>query len=277
MPKTKNFMNLTGHRYGRLIVVEYAGACAPTAKTKQHQWNCKCDCGQENVIVRGNNLRNGQTASCGCLQRERAKGAFQNITDQRFGKLVARYFVERKHGHAMWWCRCDCGTEKTISATNMRKGLTTSCGCYQRVARRTHGLSGTPGYKTMRRQNPVERLKHGIGCLVRHALKSRGISKNGIAIFKHLSYTAEQLKAHLESLWEPWMSWSNYGGRANNKKKTWHIDHIKPQSSFNFTSVEDGNFQKCWALENLRPLEKIANMKKGCKNINTQEPASWVL
>lgn len=54
------------------------------------------------------------------------------------------------------------------------------------------------------------------------------------------------------------MNWSNYG-------KYWHIDHIYPQSLLPYTSMTDENFKKCWALDNLQPLEKIANIKKGNK------------
>lgn len=35
-------------------------------------WLCKCDCGSD-VIVRGSNLRNGNTKSCGCIRKERTK------------------------------------------------------------------------------------------------------------------------------------------------------------------------------------------------------------
>ena len=43
------------------------------------------------------------------------------------------------------------------------------------------------------------------------------------------------------------------------------LDHIKPIILFNFNSPEDKEFQECWALNNLRPLEKMANIKKGNK------------
>jgi uncharacterized Fe-S center protein len=48
-------------------------------------------------------------------------------------------------------------------------------------------------------------------------------------------------------------------------KRTWNIDHIIPQSSLPYNSMEEENFQKCWALENLRPMEAFANIKKGKK------------
>lgn len=56
-------MDLTGHVYTRLKVLEYAG------KTKAVLWKCLCECGREK-IVQANNLRSGHTKSCGCLQEE---------------------------------------------------------------------------------------------------------------------------------------------------------------------------------------------------------------
>ncbi len=63
---------------------------------------------------------------------------------------------------------------------------------------------------------------------------------------------------HLESKFEDWMNWDNYG----RKKGYWSVDHIKPISSFSFSSYDDKEFKKCWALENLRPLDHIENIKK---------------
>lgn len=60
------------------------------------------------------------------------------------------------------------------------------------------------------------------------------------------------------------MTWDNYG-RYNSNKQTWQIDHIIPQSLLPYDSFSHPNFQKCWALENIRPLETVANIKKGNK------------
>lgn len=59
------------------------------------------------------------------------------------------------------------------------------------------------------------------------------------------------------------MNWQNYGKQPG----YWCIDHIYPDSKFNYKSVEDEEFQKCWALENLRPLEWMENIKKADKLI----------
>jgi 5-methylcytosine-specific restriction endonuclease McrA len=52
------------------------------------------------------------------------------------------------------------------------------------------------------------------------------------------------------------MSWHNYGSY-------WHIDHIIPHSQFNYLSLDDDNFKKCWSLENLRPLSSKQNLING--------------
>lgn len=69
-----------------------------------------------------------------------------------------------------------------------------------------------------------------------------------------LDFTMDELRIHLENQFEDWMNWNNHG--------LWHLDHIKPVASFNFISMEDEDFKKCWALENLQPLKDTENMRK---------------
>lgn len=59
-------VDLTGQRFGKLTVIERAG----TAPDRHAQWLCKCDCGAVRII-RGNELKNGNTVSCGCWRSER--------------------------------------------------------------------------------------------------------------------------------------------------------------------------------------------------------------
>lgn len=119
--------------------------------------------------------------------------------------------------------------------------------------------------KNRRISHPAYKLRHSVSAAIGSSLKHRGSSKRGKKTFDYIGYTLIELKTHLESQFEPWMNWSNHGGRTDDPRQTWHIDHIIPQSSFNFDSLESDEFKKCWALSNLRPLEKIANIKKGNK------------
>lgn len=77
-----------------------------------------------------------------------------------------------------------------------------------------------------------------------------------------LRYTTEDLIKHLESNFEKWMSWDNYGAYRRGGEKKWHIDHIKPKSLFKYKTPEDPEFKECWGLKNLQPLEAVENIKK---------------
>lgn len=69
--------------------------------------------------------------------------------------------------------------------------------------------------------------------------------------------TVSQIKNHIEQLFEPWMSWQNYG------HKTWHIDHIKPCSSFDLTDPAQQKI--CFNFHNLQPLAAKTNLQKSDK------------
>lgn len=58
-------IDLTGHRYGRLVALYENGR----DKHGNVLWHCLCDCGNETDVTR-RELRTGDTKSCGCLARE---------------------------------------------------------------------------------------------------------------------------------------------------------------------------------------------------------------
>ena len=72
-------IDLVGQKFGRLTVVEFV-------KLENHKtfWKCVCDCGMT-VIAKGNNLRSGNTKSCGCLHRE---------------MIQKQGYANRKHGES---------------------------------------------------------------------------------------------------------------------------------------------------------------------------------
>lgn len=91
---------------------------------------------------------------------------------------------------------------------------------------------------------------------VRRAVCGMLTGKQGSS--RHLSYTMEELKKHLERQFCDGMNWGNYGA-------AWHVDHIVPISSFNITGPNCEDFRACWALSNLRPLWADMNLSKGAK------------
>jgi len=63
--KTNKRYDLTGNKYGRLVVLSRSGK----NKHGQSLWLCRCDCGKEKVIS-SVSLKGGRSNSCGCLQKE---------------------------------------------------------------------------------------------------------------------------------------------------------------------------------------------------------------
>ena len=58
-----NLIDLTGKRFGKLTVIERT----QNDLSYGSKWLCRCDCGNT-VVVLSNNLRRGNTRSCGCLK-----------------------------------------------------------------------------------------------------------------------------------------------------------------------------------------------------------------
>lgn len=63
------FVDLTGQKFGRLTVIKRADDYISPKGQRKIQWECRCDCGND-VIILGSNLTNGYTLSCGCLLKE---------------------------------------------------------------------------------------------------------------------------------------------------------------------------------------------------------------
>jgi hypothetical protein len=120
------------------------------------------------------------------------------------------------------------------------------------------------------RQKPSSKIKAHVSRQINFALSRVGNSKQGNSVLQFLPYTISDLKDHLEGQFEPWMTWNNYGtykeiNWVDNDKSTWtwQIDHITPQSYFSYSSMKDDDFQRCWALDNLRPYSSKQNLLDG--------------
>lgn len=66
---TQRYENLVGKTYGYLTVIEKTDI--KRAK-KGIYWKCRCSCGKE-VVINGNDIRYGNTISCGCSKVNRFK------------------------------------------------------------------------------------------------------------------------------------------------------------------------------------------------------------
>jgi len=143
--------------------------------------------------------------------------------------------------------------------------------CKHRIYRyKSKVKTNTPEFRAKRNaflrakklRDPVFRLGQITRWTIMRALKKSGGRKHS-SVLRALPYSMPQLKAHLESQFNNHngFTWENYG-------KVWHVDHIIPQCMFRFTELDSKLFRDCWALSNLRPLEKSLNQRKHAK-LNT--------
>ena len=127
-------IDLTGQRFGRLVVTGRAENYISPSGDTNTRWNCHCDCGND-VVVAQSGLRSRGTISCGCYRREvTSEIQLEDLTGQRFGMLTVVDRGENQYhpngGYSVTWnCICDCGGKVTVQSGNLKSGHTQSCGC----------------------------------------------------------------------------------------------------------------------------------------------------
>ncbi len=90
-----------------------------------------------------------------------------------------------------------------------------------------------------RETDPIFKLKNNLRCLIKQAFKRKGLKKlTKTEII--LGCTFDEFRQHIETLWEPWMNWNNYGNPKDGiyePNKTWDYDHIIPMNE-GMTEIE---------------------------------------
>ena len=110
-------------------------------------------------------------------------------------------------------------------------------------------------YHNNRRMSDVQyRLQKSLRSRLYSAIK--GNKKTGSAVHD-LGCTVTKLKVYLESKFTEGMNWANWSFYG------WHIDHIKPLSSFDLDDIEQ--LKQACHYTNLQPLWGLENMRKGAK------------
>jgi hypothetical protein len=78
-----------------------------------------------------------------------------DLTGHKYNKLTVLRQMPNRGERRCWLCRCDCGTEKSLTASDLRSGRVVSCGCHKRaqMAQRnrdgaTHGMTHTGVYRS---------------------------------------------------------------------------------------------------------------------------------
>ena len=173
-------------------------------------------------------------------------------------KKDSAFYPNKRDGHNRWCKEC-CRAWKQANIDKMR--------AYRKKNYQLHGITEARKKRQLTQRNirrrylyktdVMYRLESNFRRALRGCLSGRNRHSKSMWL---LQYSIEDLKKHLQSLFQEGMNWGNYG--------KWHIDHIKPISSFCWKSVNDVEFQECWALKNLQPLWAADNLKKSNKYLN---------
>jgi len=221
----------------------------------------------------------------------------KNISKQKFGPLVAiRYINKNKRGQALWLFQCDCGNEIVLPATKVCDRPRTICNRQQcglmqteeeykrkaKIHRDKNKEKAQIYHKEYKKLNEVklklkakeyrkrtlykrkEKYKNDINHQIaeklrnriRGAIKRSNIDKIGSAV-NDLGCSLEKFKLWVEMHWTEGMSWNNYNFYG------WHLDHIKPLSSFNLSNRKE--FLEACHFTNIQPMWMKDNLSKGNK------------
>lgn len=178
---------------------------------------------------------------------------------------------DKKDGRASWCKECAAPAGKIWKKSNREKVNASSRAQYakdplrRREAHEKWKVENPEKMKEAKRRcrsTPKGRVEANVRGAI-HKTITKGMKHK--ATFIALGYTAEELMAHLEAQFKQGMTWENYG--------KWHIDHIVPLAVHDYSSTDDFDFKRAWALSNLQPLWARDNIAKGAKIVKSFQPS----
>lgn len=116
-------------------------------------------------------------------------------------------------------------------------------------------------YRRNKRKTDHEyRMRENLRRRIRFMMKNFERVGNSLAL---LGCSMSEFRIYIESKFQEGMSWDNYGLHG------WHLDHIRPCSSFNLLNPEEQKI--CFHYTNLQPLWAKDNLRKSDKYLNNSE------
>jgi hypothetical protein len=173
------------------------------------------------------------------------------------------------HGKTLFKCRCPvCSSDRGYLRKSQALVPCKRCGQRGKISP-LKGKSRSPDFSEKiaqananyrKRKNPSWSKLSPEAKKIAHNIRSRifqVINKKNIKSELLIGLPWQELKQYLESKFQPGMSWDNYGSKG------WHIDHIRPLSSFNLLDPEQ--FRQACHYTNLQPLWWFDNLSKSDK------------
>jgi hypothetical protein len=150
---------------------------------------------------------------------------------------------------------------------------------YGRLAYAKDPTKGRSKTKRWRQANPQKHVQHNVAYMARRSKKdpayklsirlrtrlcnalravlSGGSVSSGRAV-RLCGLTMPELVRYIESLWQPGMSWDNYG----NRKGCWNVDHVFPMKGKGIDLLNGPHVAAVCNYRNLRPVWHSVNVVK---------------
>lgn len=110
-------------------------------------------------------------------------------------------------------------------------------------------------YARKKRQDPIFKMSQSIRSRLSVWLKGKRLMKSK-RTEEILGCSFYEFKQYIESKFEPWMTWENYGKYNGEKNHGWHLDHIIPICS----AITIDDIMRLNHYTNLQPLCSYLNM-----------------
>ena len=154
-------------------------------------------------------------------------------------KYIEDHKEERKDFHKNWFSLNYTKQEKETDPEKIKKNNKFKKNKYQ---------------KNRKQSDNLYRLKCNFRSYFSNMLKNKGFKKK-VKTHEILGCSYIEFKEYLESKFESWMTWDNYGLYNGELNYGWDIDHIIPQSSAN----TEEELLKLNHFSNLQPLCSYTN------------------
>jgi hypothetical protein len=274
---------MVGQKFNRLLCLKYA-----YTKKDCAYWLFRCDCGTEKIIW-GHYVRSGHIKSCGCLWKESIIKS-NKITKTTHGMSYSNFY-------ATWFAMVDRCINKDHQAypsyggrgikvcerwrkfENFRDDMYESYLAHiKEFGEKNTSIDRFPNVNgnyepnnckwstkleqsnhrrcVSKTKNHIEhvRMRSRVGAMITDIMHNdRKKSKHT----KYLGCTIPFFRQHIESQFESWMNWDNYGPYRKKSKRAWNVDHIIPVWKFDLSKEED--VYKCFHYTNLRPYDSKHN------------------
>lgn len=193
--------------------------------------------------------RHAQCKACKCeenrLWRQNNPEAAKAIDARKYERNKSKIQLRRKQYY-------ENNKERILAqCAKYRKANIERQRAYFKANRKRFSAAKNVWQKKKREEDPQFRLRHALRTRIAKRIRSGSPVQD-------LGCTVAELMARFESMFEPGMTWENYGA-------AWHVDHIRPLASFDL--LDRTQFLQACHFSNLQPLWAQDNLQKGSKYV----------